>query len=228
MGDLCSCWDEVHNIIILQHNEIKASFERSLNLMSDSYKALSYRRLVVYVSRSALELLSLELEIVKKIGFNTSRCGCILRQTYGLPCACELVRYDLGMIPLQEIHFMWTWLSFSNVSFSQSEGQLSIQKEVDLLLNIFKEVDIAGKVTIKHKLLDIVYPSMTSMLPPTSKIKTKGGPKSHRSKKSIKCDPSYFEHVDAFIESSRQDTCVAKIENKLKTKGVIQEKIIPM
>jgi len=108
--------------------------------------------------------------------------------------------------------------------FSQSEGQLSIQSEVDLLLNLFKEVDIVGKVTIKHKLLDIVCPSMTSMLPPASKIKTKGGPKSHRSKKSTKRDPSYFEHVDAFIESSRQDTCVAKTENKLKTKGVIQEK----
>jgi len=43
------------------------------------------------------------LERVKKIGFDTSRCGCILRQTYGLPCACELARYDPGMIPLQII-----------------------------------------------------------------------------------------------------------------------------
>ena len=108
--------------------------------------------------------------------------------------------------------------------FSQSEGQLSIQSEVDLLLNLFKEVDIVGKVTIKHKLLDIVCHSMTSMLSPTSKIKTKGSPKSHRSKKSTKRDPSYFEHLDAFIESSRQDT---KTENKLKTKGVIQEKVNP-
>ena len=113
------------------------------------------------------------------------------------------------------------------MSSSQYEGQLSIQREVDLLLNLFEEVDIAGKVTTKHKLPDIVCPSMTSMLPLTSKIKTKGAPKSHQSKMSTKCDPLYFEHVDAFIESSRKDTCVAKTENKLKTKGVIQEKIIP-
>jgi len=75
MEDLCSCWDEIHNVIILQHNEIKASFERSLNLMSDSYKALSYKRLVVYVSKFALALLAPELEKVKKIGFDTSRCA---------------------------------------------------------------------------------------------------------------------------------------------------------
>jgi len=96
LRDLSSCWDGIHNVIILQHSEIKVSFERSLNLMSDSYKVLSYKRLVGYVSRSALELLVLDLERVKKIGFDTSRCGYILRQTYGLPCACELARYDLG------------------------------------------------------------------------------------------------------------------------------------
>jgi len=53
------------------------------------------------------------------------------------------------MIPLQEIHIMWTRLTFSNVSSSQLEGQLSIQKELDMVLNHFKDVDIAGKVTIK-------------------------------------------------------------------------------
>jgi len=100
MRDLCSCWDGIHNVIILQHNEIKASFERSINLMSDSYKALSYRRLVGYVSRYALKLLAPELERVKKIGFDTSHCGCILKQTYGIVCACELARYDPRMIPL--------------------------------------------------------------------------------------------------------------------------------
>jgi len=63
---------------------------------------------------------------VKKIGFDTSRCGCILKQTYGLPFACELARYDPGVIPLQEIHVMWTRLSLSNVSSSQFEGQLFI------------------------------------------------------------------------------------------------------
>jgi len=40
---------------------------------------------------------------------------------------------------------------------------------------------------------------MTSMLPPVSKIKTKGAPKCHRSKKSTKRDPLYFEHVDASL-----------------------------
>jgi len=73
---------------------------------------------VGYVSRFALGVLALELERIKKIGFDISRCGCVLRQTYDLPYACELTRYNPGMISLQEIHVMWTRLTFSNVSSS--------------------------------------------------------------------------------------------------------------
>jgi len=82
------------------------------------------------------------------------------------------------MIPLQEIHTMWTRFTFSNVSSSQLKGQLSIQREFDLVLNHFKDIDIARKLTIKHKLPDIVCPLM-SMLLLASKIKTKGAPKSY-------------------------------------------------
>ena len=53
--------------------------------------------------------------------------------------------------------------------------------------------------------------------------------KSHQFVRSTKCDPSYFEHVDAFIENSRHDTSFAtKERKKLKDKCVIQEKRIPM
>ncbi|XP_052723780.1 uncharacterized protein LOC128193735 [Vigna angularis] len=68
MGDLCSCWDAMHNVIVLQHNKIKASFEKSLNVMSDAYKGLIYRRLVGRVSRYALGLIADEIERVNKIG----------------------------------------------------------------------------------------------------------------------------------------------------------------
>jgi len=75
---------------------------------------------------------------------------------------------------------------------------LSIQQEFDIILNYFKEVDIAGKVTIKSKLREVAYPDMTSMCAPPNKVKIKGSQKiqSNRFNKSTKCEPSYFEHVD--------------------------------
>jgi len=58
-------------------------------------------------------------------------------------------------------------------------------------------------VTIKQKLLEIVCPEMTSMVPPMLKVKTKGAQnkKVHRSKWSTKRDLFYFEHVDTFIST---------------------------
>ncbi|XP_052735587.1 uncharacterized protein LOC128197563 [Vigna angularis] len=177
MRDLCSCWDAIHNVIVLQHNKIKASFEISLNLMSEAYKGIKYKKLVGRVSRYALGLIAKELERVNLIGLNTGRCGCILRRTYGVPCACELARYAPGMIPLGEFHVMWTRLSISDIVSNESQPELSIQHEVTMVEENFKEVEIGGKVTIKQKLLDIVCPAMTSMIPPLHKVKTKDAQK---------------------------------------------------
>jgi len=94
--------------------------------------------------------------------------------TYGLPCACELTRYVHGVIPPIVLHIMWTRLSFSNISSNESLPRLCIDKEIDIVVNRFSEVDIVGKVTIKQKLLEITSLAMTSMVPPMEKFKTKG------------------------------------------------------
>ena len=49
-----------------------------------------YVRLVGIVSKHALGLIVYEVERVMHIGFDSGRWGCMLRATYGLPCACEL------------------------------------------------------------------------------------------------------------------------------------------
>jgi len=116
MGDLCSCWDVIHNVIILQHNEIKASFEKSINLINDVYKGNMYKRLVGIVSRHALGLIVDDVERVMHIGFDSGSYGLVLKAMYDLPCACELARYVHGVIPLTILHIMWTRLSLSNIS----------------------------------------------------------------------------------------------------------------
>jgi len=51
---------------------------------------------------------------------------------------------------------------------------LLIQQEFDVILNWFKEVDIADKVSIKSKLHEIAYPDVKSLCVPVDKVKTKG------------------------------------------------------
>jgi len=46
MGDLCTCWDAINNLLVLQHNQIKASFDKSLNVATHSYNIPLYKGLL--------------------------------------------------------------------------------------------------------------------------------------------------------------------------------------
>jgi len=95
------------------------------------------------------------------VAFDTERCG------------CELARYVMSVIPLNEVHAMWTILSFSDLSECDSSCELSIQQEWDVNISRFKEVDIYDKVTIKNKLCEISYPNITTICTSPNIVKTK-------------------------------------------------------
>ena len=95
-----------------------------------------------------------------------------MRTTHGLPCACELSKYVVGTIPFETIHMFWRRLSFSDQGLF--EPQVTIIEEMEIISKQFEELDVCGKVTLKNKLQEIVYPDLNSMCPPPEKINTKG------------------------------------------------------
>lgn len=112
VGDLCSVWDAMNNMMTLHHTEIRASFETSMHVVRHVFKKTLYKRLLGMVSRYALNEISVKFEHVHHFKDNLSSYGCVLRTTLGLPCACELQRYDGGSIPLDAVHMYWRRLSF--------------------------------------------------------------------------------------------------------------------
>ncbi|KAL5161690.1 PKS-NRPS hybrid synthetase [Glycine soja] len=190
VGDLCSVWDAMNNMITLQHVEIKASFETSTHVVG--------HRLLGMVSRDALNQIASEVDRLRYLDNNLSSCGCVMRSTHGLPCACELSRYTAGSIPLESVHLFWRRLCFSDQGLCETE--VTIKEEIEIISKRFDELDVAGKVTLKSKLREIAYPDHNSMCPPPSKVNTKGAPKKpmKRSQRFTKRDPSYWDYVDAF------------------------------
>ncbi|XP_073219976.1 uncharacterized protein [Cicer arietinum] len=65
---------------------------------------------------------------------------------------------------------MWSKLTF-HVDASSIPLELSVKHEIYAI-----ELDVLGKISLKGKLREIVYPSTTSMFPPVAKVKTKGAP----------------------------------------------------
>jgi len=181
----------MNNMITLQHTEIKASFETSTHVVGHVFKKTLYKRLLGMVSRYALNKIVVEIERVDYAGKNPSSCGCVVRTTLGLPCACELSKYVGGCIPLDSIHMFCWRLSFSDQGLSEPE--VSIKAEIETISKRFKELDVCGKLTLKTKLWEIAYQNQNSMCPPPAKVNTKGAPKKpmSRNPRSTKCDPSY-------------------------------------
>ncbi|KAH1197698.1 hypothetical protein GmHk_18G051420 [Glycine max] len=189
LGDLCSVWDAMSNMITLQHMEIKASFKISTHVVRHVFKKTLYRRLLGMVSRYVLNQIAAELERVDYAGKNPLSCGCVVRTTLGLPCACELSKYVGDCIPMDSIHMSWRRLSFSDQGLS--EPKVSIKAEIETISKRFKELD-------------------NSMCPPPAKVNTKGAPKKpmSRNPRSTKRDPSYWEYVDSFESMQNSNSSV--------------------
>ncbi|KAL5176765.1 Protein FAR1-RELATED SEQUENCE 5 [Glycine soja] len=141
----------------------------------------------------ALNQITAEFERVHYAGKNPSSCGCVMRTTHGLPCACELSKYVLGSIPLDSIHMFWRRLSFSDQGLC--EAQVTIKEETKIIYKRFEELDVCGK---------------NSMCPPPSKVNTKGALKKpiNRNQRSTKRDPSYWEYVDALHSVQNSNSSV--------------------
>ncbi|KAH1249563.1 hypothetical protein GmHk_05G012890 [Glycine max] len=175
-----------NNMITLQHTQIKASFETSTHVVG--------HRLLGMVSRYALNEIVVEFECVHYVGNNPSSYGCVMRTTHDFPCARELSRYVVGIIPLDSIHMFWKRLSFSDQGLCEAE--VTIKEEIETICKRFEELNVCGKVTFESKLREIAYPDQNSMCPPPSKVNTKGAPKKpmNRSQRSTMRDLSYWEY----------------------------------
>jgi len=116
-------------MMTLQHTQIKASFETSTHVVGHVFEVTLYKKLLGMVSRYVLNEIVAEYECVPYAGKNPSRCGCVMRTTHGLPCACELSKYIVSSIPLETIHIFWRRLSFSDQGLCEAEVTITEEME---------------------------------------------------------------------------------------------------
>ncbi|KAH1217277.1 hypothetical protein GmHk_13G037966 [Glycine max] len=129
-GDLCSVWEVMNNMITLQHIEIKAFFETNTHVVGHVFKVTLYKVLLGMVSRYVLNQIAAKFEHIHYASKNPSHCGCVMRTTHGLPCACELSKYTKDYLSLQ----------------------VTITEEMKIISKRFEELVVCGKVSLKSKL----------------------------------------------------------------------------
>ncbi|XP_057450901.1 uncharacterized protein LOC130742815 isoform X1 [Lotus japonicus] len=158
-----------------------------------------------FVAQNALQLMHDERN---RVWGHDEVCGCLLKKTHGLPCACAL--QSLSSIPYEAVDPFWKILSWEQVptADSQTSNHGDIPYEIDALVAYFNAMDDAGQSMLRRKVKELYCPQSSSLCPPEVMIKTKQPPKAKGSKPprgqpigSLRREPCYWEHVDNVTEA---------------------------
>jgi len=203
VGDLGTCWEKIHDMLLLQFIAIQTTFGQSVTVLEYIFKDVTlYSGLGGPVSRYALDNIALEESRCREIlCMGKEICGCFQRTSYGLPCACEIATKLLEEKPilLDEIHHHWHRLRMGEES---NEVRFSVDNELKVIVERLKKLPFQMKLEIKEALRQLAFPETTIMSPPPRKVPTKGAKKKvdiARSKGKITSTswiPSSWEVVD--------------------------------
>lgn len=193
----------MNQMIQNQHNEIQTSFGHNITLFEHRFKDNNlYSQLVSNISRTRLNFIFHEAKQADNIGSDSSKCGCTLRKTYDLPCACPIsknVKHD-SLIQMNEVFTHWKRLRFDdNDAMKDDKLNISILTKWEVIQDRFLKDDENTKLHIKEKTRKIAYPKTIDLKPPSQPVKTKDAPKKVKPthiENSTTQSPSYFEHVD--------------------------------
>ncbi|KAK9665733.1 hypothetical protein RND81_14G132200 [Saponaria officinalis] len=112
---LDTMWSRIHSMLEGQHSKIRKELEDSMSRPRITHRLFSL--LQGKVSTKAIEIMEEELKRGVALGIGLElRCGCGLRKTHGLPCACALVdlKNSGSRVHLSDIHSFWRTLEYEN------------------------------------------------------------------------------------------------------------------
>jgi hypothetical protein len=136
-GDLATGWEAINKMLINQFTELQATFGRNMSVVEHTFKDhYLYTLLNFKVSRAALNHIRREELRVEECGMDSKKCGCLMRRTYGLPCACVIARKIKNNLPirLDEVNAHWKKLCFmEDDSSDQDDDDYSCLAEWQLI-----------------------------------------------------------------------------------------------
>ncbi|KAK9681551.1 hypothetical protein RND81_10G010200 [Saponaria officinalis] len=140
------------------------------------------------MSTKALEIMEDELKRGVALGVGLElRCGCVLRTTHGLPCACTLVdlKNNGSRVHLSDIHSFWRTLEYDNEEAMPKNDNDMLEE----LVNKARQSDPVYRKVFLEKLRGILHPEDEDILAPAVRENPKGRPRGSTTR-----NKSGFEH----------------------------------
>ncbi|GAU32028.1 hypothetical protein TSUD_147240 [Trifolium subterraneum] len=145
-------WEAIHQMLGIQFTEVQTQFGQSMSVEEHKYRDDKlYSLLVFKVSRAALDYIYKEAKIVDNVGMDRTKCCCLMRFNYGLPCACLIAKKLRHKQPirLDEVYNHWKRLCFNN-----EEGGGDVQEDYSCTAEwkaIKLDVDVGLKMAFLEK-----------------------------------------------------------------------------
>ncbi|KAJ4716771.1 FAR1-related sequence [Melia azedarach] len=225
-GNFETSWARVHCLLEQQHNEIKASFERSSTIVQHNFKAPIFEELRGFVSLNAMNIILSEFERADSVRRSASACGCVFRRTHGLPCAHEIAEYkhERRSIPLSTVDPHWKKLDFVPVT-QDTTLELSFRSEIEMFVKRFEETDGPGKLQLLKKLRELTNSISTLNSASASHAEPEvNGWYSSKLDTSNYQDPSEFQYVLS-VQDSDSAPLRTSSATSMQLKGRQKEKV---
>ncbi|XP_065866533.1 uncharacterized protein [Euphorbia lathyris] len=196
-GSLDTVWQKVHKQIESQATNIRYMLEQSRLRQSVTFTGRPLSQLVFKVSHYCLQLLNQELERMRGLSHEVYvRCGCVLRTSHKIPCACELKRAcDLEqMISSESVHVFWRTLLINHGHTDENDGRNDLNEEQRYFKSLVDQVSKADPSVMRNISMfihDQLHPDQAQYTEPDVKINVRGRPKVSKSTKRM---PSSWEY----------------------------------
>ncbi|XP_074315258.1 uncharacterized protein LOC141651443 [Silene latifolia] len=180
-------WPRIHSMLEAQHLKIRYELEVSRSRPRNGDRVFSL--LQGNVSINAIEIMEEEIKRGIKLGNVLEvHCGCVLRDTHGLPCACTLIHLQRTgkRVHLKDVHAYWRTLEYKNVQTIPKTDN----DELEELIAEARASDPAKKRVIIEKMRDGLHPEDEEILPPPVRENPKGRPRGSTTR-----NKSGFEHA---------------------------------
>ncbi|XP_058747045.1 uncharacterized protein LOC131620037 [Vicia villosa] len=112
-------------------------------------------QLIYNISCAELNFIFHEARRAETTGPDSSKCGCTIRKTYGLPCACILSKKMQLNSPIRmdEVSNHWKKLRFDDYEpAKEGESKITITAELEEIMDKFSKADDTVKLHIKEQL----------------------------------------------------------------------------
>ncbi|XP_074300736.1 uncharacterized protein LOC141632047 [Silene latifolia] len=185
--NLDTMWSRIHSMFVAQHSKIRYELEVSRSRPRNGDRVLSL--LQGNVAINAIKIMEEEIKREIKLGnVLEDHCGCVLRVTHGLPCACTLIHLQRTgkRVHLEDVLAYWRTLEYDNVQTTPKTDN----DELEELIAEARASDPAKKRVIIEKMRDGIHPEDEEILPPPVRENPKGRPRDSTTR-----NKSGFEHA---------------------------------